>query len=95
MSFKACILLVNKGDPLLVNKGDPDACFKEKLTEVEVLYKNRSRRLTQPLTEHLYIFQFNAEVTSNELLFEFKLKNADFWKIGECGLVQHLEVPSC
>ena len=88
ISFKACFLLVNKG---VVN----DACFKEKSTEVEVLYRNSSRTLTyQPLEEHLYIFQFRAEVTSSELLFEFKLKSDDdVWQIGECGLVQHMEVP--
>ncbi|XP_009113973.2 disease resistance protein TAO1 isoform X1 [Brassica rapa] len=90
MSFKFCILLVNKG---VVD----DACFKEKSTEVEVLYRNRSHTLTyQPLEEHLYIFQFREEVTSSELLFEFKLKSDDeVWQIGECGLVQHMEVPSC
>ncbi|CAN6866577.1 unnamed protein product [Brassica oleracea] len=50
----------------------------------------------QPLAEHLHIFQFREEVTSSELLFEFKLKSDDdVWQIGECGLVQHLEVPSC
>ncbi|KAF2574667.1 hypothetical protein F2Q70_00001979 [Brassica cretica] len=65
------------------------------VTEVEVMYKNSSHTLTQPLAEHMYIFQFRAEVTSSELLFEFKLKSDDARKIGECGLVQHLEVPSC
>ena len=62
---------------------------------MEVMYKNSSHTLTQPLAEHMYIFQFRAEVTSSELLFEFKLKSDDARKIGECGLVQHLEVPSC
>ncbi|KAH0857950.1 hypothetical protein HID58_086211 [Brassica napus] len=59
------------------------------------LPKSMSHTLTQPLAEHMYIFQFRAEVTSSELLFEFKLKSDDARKIGECGLVQHLEVPSC
>ncbi|KAF2577329.1 hypothetical protein F2Q68_00000364 [Brassica cretica] len=45
--------------------------------------------------EHLYTFPIKAEVTSSELLFKFKLEIDDVWNIGECGLVQHLEVPSC
>ncbi|CAN6974271.1 unnamed protein product [Brassica oleracea var. botrytis] len=63
MTFKACILLVNK--------------------------------LYPALAEHLYIFRVEAEVTSSELIFEFKLKRDAVWKIGECGLVRDAEVPSC
>ncbi|KAH0931360.1 hypothetical protein HID58_008477, partial [Brassica napus] len=37
---------------------------------------------------HLYTFSFQSEVTSREILFEFKLESDDFWKIGEWGLVQ-------
>ncbi|KAF2611485.1 hypothetical protein F2Q70_00007297 [Brassica cretica] len=79
MRFKACILLVSKGDD--------DACFKEKSTEVYVVYKNRGEELYPPLAQHLYTFPVEAEVTSSELLFEFKLNSDDVWKIGECGLV--------
>ncbi|CAN7114077.1 unnamed protein product [Brassica rapa subsp. narinosa] len=85
MRFKACILLLNKGDH--------DTCYNEELTQVEVKFKYGSKTLYLPLAGHLYTFRFGANVSSNELLFEFKLKNDDVWKIGECGLVQDLEVP--
>ncbi|KAF2577328.1 hypothetical protein F2Q68_00000365 [Brassica cretica] len=85
MTFKACILLLNKGDHA--------TCFKEKSTKAVVMYKNSSCKLTQPLAEHMYTFPITEEVTFSELLFEFKLESDDVLKIGECGLVQHLEVP--
>ncbi|XP_033142547.1 disease resistance protein TAO1 isoform X1 [Brassica rapa] len=85
LRFKACILLVDKGDH--------DACSKEKSTEVFAMYKNRHHRLYPALAQHLYTFEVEKEVTSSELLFEFKLESDDVWKIGECGIVQHLEVP--
>nr|QPF16705.1 putative disease resistance protein TAO1 [Brassica napus] len=85
LRFKACILLVDKGDH--------DACSKEKSTEVSAMYKNRHHRLYPALAQHLYTFEVEKEVTSSELLFEFKLESDDVWKIGECGIVQHLEVP--
>ncbi|KAF8084537.1 hypothetical protein N665_0714s0024 [Sinapis alba] len=85
MRFKACILLLNKGDH--------DACSKEKSTEVFLMYKDGSQNLSPALAEHLYTFQIKAEVNSSELLFEFKLSSDDVdWKIGECGLIQDLEV---
>ncbi|KAF3546097.1 hypothetical protein DY000_02000499 [Brassica cretica] len=83
LRFKACILLVDKGDH--------DACSKEKSTEVFAMYKNRHHRLYPALAQHLYTFEVEKEVTSSELLFEFKLESDDVWKIGECGIVQHLE----
>ncbi|KAL0842938.1 hypothetical protein Bca101_016183 [Brassica carinata] len=79
--FSACILLLNKYDD--------DPCFKEKSMGAVVMYKNSVRSLYPALSEHLYTFQVEEEVTSSELLFEFKLKSDDVWKIGECGLVQH------
>ncbi|CAF1787149.1 unnamed protein product [Brassica napus] len=86
MSFKACILLVSNGDHA--------ACCIDESTDVTVMYNNDSYMLYPPLAEHLYTFQVEAEVTSSQLLFEFKLKSNNVWKIGECGIVQHLEVPS-
>ena len=85
MTFKACILLLNKGDHA--------TCFKEKSTKAVVMYKNSSCKLTQTLAEHMYTFPITEEVTFSELLFEFKLETDDVLKIGECGLVHHLEVP--
>ncbi|CAF1697167.1 disease resistance protein TAO1-like isoform X1 [Brassica napus] len=82
MRFIACILLVDKGDH--------DACSEKKSTQVFVMYKNNSEVLFPALAEHLYTFRIEAEVTSSELLFEFKLKTDDVWKIGECGLVLDL-----
>ncbi|KAG2334241.1 hypothetical protein Bca52824_005421 [Brassica carinata] len=81
--FKACILLLNKGDH--------DACSKKKSMRVVVGCKHKTESLYPPLAEHLYTFPFKAEVTSSELHFEFKLNRDDIWKIGECGLVQDLE----
>lgn len=84
LRFKACILLVDKGDH--------DACSKEKSTQVFAMYKNHRHWLYPALAQHLYTFVVKEEVTSSELLFEFKLQKDDVWKIGECGIVQHLEV---
>ncbi|KAH0888049.1 hypothetical protein HID58_050478, partial [Brassica napus] len=86
MTFKACILLVNKVDH--------DACSEENSMEVDVIYQNSNKKLYPALAEHLYIFRVEAEVTSSELIFEFKLKRDAVWKIGECGLVRDAEVPS-
>ncbi|XP_013716522.2 probable disease resistance protein RPP1 [Brassica napus] len=85
MRFIACILLVDKGDH--------DACFEEKSTEVFCQYNDSMHMLHPALAEHLYIFRVKAEVTSSELRSDFKLKSDDVWKIGECGLVQDLEIP--
>ncbi|KAG2334244.1 hypothetical protein Bca52824_005424 [Brassica carinata] len=83
--FKACILLVDKGDH--------DACSEKKSMRVVVGCKHKTESLYPALAEHLYTFRVKAEVTSSELLSDFKLKSDDVWKIGECGLVQDLEIP--
>ncbi|XP_010491839.1 PREDICTED: disease resistance protein TAO1-like [Camelina sativa] len=82
MTFKACILLVYIG-------GD------EAGDKLETLFvdSRQSERLIYPvLTEHLYIFEVEEEVTSNELVFEFKVDKRSGWKIAEFGLHQLLEV---
>lgn len=86
MIFKACILLVNKVD-------HDASCSEENSMEVDVIYQNSNKKLYPALAEHLYIFRVEAEVSSSELLFEFKLGSNDVWEIGECGLVQDLEIP--
>uniref|UniRef100_A0A0D3B0S4 ADP-ribosyl cyclase/cyclic ADP-ribose hydrolase n=1 Tax=Brassica oleracea var. oleracea TaxID=109376 RepID=A0A0D3B0S4_BRAOL len=48
MTFKACILLLSKGDH--------DACSEDKSTVVFVVYKNCSEILYPALAEHLYTF---------------------------------------
>ncbi|XP_023633830.1 probable disease resistance protein RPP1 isoform X2 [Capsella rubella] len=51
-----------------------------------------SRNMKRFLTEHIYTFIVEAEdVTSTELIFEFKLDSGK-WKIGEWGLLQILDL---
>ena len=46
------------------------------------------------LTEHIYTFELEVEeVTSTEIVFEFTSYNESNWKIGECGILQIVEVP--
>ncbi|KAL1198681.1 putative disease resistance protein RPP1 [Cardamine amara subsp. amara] len=86
MRFKACVMVVNKDD---------DEAGVDKLDRIHSLIVRcrKSEHFLYPvLTEHLYIFEVEADVTSSELIFEFKLeKNFNNWKIEECGL-QLLEV---
>ncbi|KAL1198688.1 putative disease resistance protein RPP1 [Cardamine amara subsp. amara] len=82
MRFKACVLLVNEGD---------DKNGIERSGSFFVSCRKRSHHLYPVLTEHLYIFEVEADVTSSELIFEFKVEYKDNWKIKECGL-QLLEV---
>ncbi|KAL0672601.1 hypothetical protein Bca4012_000581 [Brassica carinata] len=67
--------------------------LNEKPLSKSMSYNNSMHMLHPALAEHLYIFRVKAEVTSSELLSDFKLKSDDVWKIGECGLVQDLEIP--
>ncbi|CAH8278611.1 unnamed protein product [Arabidopsis lyrata] len=77
MRFKACILLVRKGD-------DENGCY--------VSCKKSRHYLYPPLEEHMYVFEVKADVTSSELVFEFKIDSTN-WKIKECGVFQLSEVP--
>ncbi|XP_010491769.1 PREDICTED: probable disease resistance protein RPP1 [Camelina sativa] len=83
MKFKACILLVNEG-------------VHETCSHVYVTCKKSKSCLYDILTEHLYIFEVEMEVTSSELVFEFKVERKDWnrdWKVGQCGVLQLSEVP--
>ncbi|KFK24293.1 hypothetical protein AALP_AAs63547U000100, partial [Arabis alpina] len=81
MRFKACILLVNQ---------DEDEASK--FDFLSVICGNGEHSLDPALTEHLYTFQVEADVTSSELVFEFKLLDCnDQWMIQECGIVQLME----
>ncbi|VVB14047.1 unnamed protein product [Arabis nemorensis] len=82
MRFKACILLVNKGEDEAFDDEDGlDHCF--------IVTCRKSPRFLYPvLTEHLYTFEVEVEVTSSELVLEFEGSNRDNWKIGECGVLQ-------
>ncbi|ESQ41079.1 hypothetical protein EUTSA_v10012489mg [Eutrema salsugineum] len=89
MRFKACILLVYKGDD---NEYSPDDYF-------HLTYREGTKPIKPVLTEHLYTFEFEAKVTSSELVFEFQMERIDVpsdnngWKVEACGLLQLLEVP--
>lgn len=85
--FKACILLVNNNDG---EAGDEDmvfldCCVLDKQNGVDVPCSLSNHVLPPPLTEHLYIFEFEAEVTSNDLFFEFSISSVE-WVIKECGV---------
>ncbi|CAL9242282.1 unnamed protein product, partial [Arabidopsis halleri] len=82
MRFKACILLVHKGDDEArddKNWMDENGC---------TVSCNESMRYLYPvLAEHVYVFEVEADVTSSELVFEFKISSKN-WKIKECGVFQ-------
>ncbi|KAH0905165.1 LOW QUALITY PROTEIN: hypothetical protein HID58_044668 [Brassica napus] len=86
MRWKACILLVSKdedeagiGEMVNVHHG-----IKQNSLDVSCIPRNHT--LYRPLTEHLYIFEFEADVTSDELCFEFRVVNKEEWMIKECGM---------
>ncbi|KAH0896234.1 hypothetical protein HID58_045802 [Brassica napus] len=81
MIWKACILLNGEagiGKTVYVHHG-----IKQNSLDVRCSPGNRT--LFFPLTEHLYIFELEADVTSDELCFEFKV-DRDEWMIKECGV---------
>ncbi|CAH8278614.1 unnamed protein product [Arabidopsis lyrata] len=83
MRFKACILLVHKGDNE-ENWMDKNDCY--------VFCKKSRQHLYPVLEEHVYVFEVEADVTSSELVFEFKIRSKN-WKIKECGVFQLSELP--
>ncbi|XP_018480641.1 disease resistance protein TAO1 [Raphanus sativus] len=98
LRFKACLLLVYKGD---VDAGDrhwseTTYCIKDKLSGVKpVSYSYRLFDLSPTSGEHLFIFEIEETVSSPEIVFEFEHKNKN-WEIKECG-THPLETlaPSC
>ncbi|CAN6922393.1 unnamed protein product [Brassica oleracea] len=84
--WKACILLVSKdedeagiGQTVRVHHGI-------KQNSLDVPCSPSYHTLFRPLTEHLYIFEFEADVTSGELCFEFWVDSDHEWMIKECGV---------
>ncbi|CAN7075811.1 unnamed protein product [Brassica oleracea var. botrytis] len=84
--WKACILLVSKdeveagiGQTVRVHHGI-------KQNSLDVPCSPSYHTLFHPLTEHLYIFEFEADVTSGELCFEFCVDSDHEWMIKECGV---------
>ncbi|CAN6926894.1 unnamed protein product [Brassica oleracea] len=86
MIWKACILLVSKdeveagiGQTVRVHHG-----IKQK--SLDVPCRPSLHILFPPLTEHMYIFELEADVTSDELCFEFWVDSDHEWMIKECGV---------
>ncbi|ESQ36976.1 hypothetical protein EUTSA_v100028560mg, partial [Eutrema salsugineum] len=66
ITFKACFLLANKND---VEPGDADMVF------VDCYIMDKQSNLDVSCSpKHMYIFEFEADVTSSELLFEFGIR---------------------
>ncbi|KAG7586434.1 Toll/interleukin-1 receptor homology (TIR) domain [Arabidopsis thaliana x Arabidopsis arenosa] len=83
--FKACILLVYKGD-----KADYEESGSVYLTIVDKQsgreYGFEPKCLSPYLTEHLYIFEMEVKnMESREIFFEFRT-HCSIWEIGECGI---------
>ncbi|EFH39376.1 predicted protein [Arabidopsis lyrata subsp. lyrata] len=87
MRFKACILLVHKGD----NEARDDKNWMDENCYI-VSCKKSKHYLYPVLAEHVYVFEVEADVTSSGLVFEFKIRSKN-WKIKECGVFQLSEVP--
>ena len=89
--FKACILLVNKGDK------ESEANSRDLMVSYRIMDKHNlgvvpcrpTYHFIRPptLAEHLYTFEFEADVTSNEHFFEFKVDSYEM-VIKECGVLQ-------
>ncbi|CAN7075806.1 unnamed protein product [Brassica oleracea var. botrytis] len=84
--WKACILLVSKdeveagiGQTVRVHHGI-------KQNSLDVPCRPSLHILFPPLTEHMYIFELEADVTSDELCFEFWVDSDHEWMIKECGV---------
>ncbi|KAL9861625.1 putative TIR domain, AAA+ ATPase domain, P-loop containing nucleoside triphosphate hydrolase [Arabidopsis thaliana] len=90
-SFKACILLVRKGDNIdCENWGSVYLTILEKQSGRK--YSFEISTLSPLLKEHLYTFEVEGEgVESIELLFEFVFNFNEDWEIGECGIRPLLE----
>ncbi|WZY74350.1 LOW QUALITY PROTEIN: hypothetical protein YC2023_006590 [Brassica napus] len=83
--WKACILLVSE-DEVKAGKGETVHVHHGiKQNSLDVPCSPSYHILLPPLTEHLYIFEFEADVTSDELFFEFGV-NREEWMIKECGV---------
>ncbi|KAG7588355.1 Toll/interleukin-1 receptor homology (TIR) domain superfamily [Arabidopsis suecica] len=89
LKFKACILLVYKGDDDEAGVGEMieiSSHIIEKHNGNIVTCRPDDNLLYPPITKHLYIFEVQAEeVTSSEFVVEFRV---DSWEIVECGVFQ-------
>ncbi|CAA7058264.1 unnamed protein product [Microthlaspi erraticum] len=93
-----------KGSILLINEAGVGACLWMRL-HCRIMFRQNGLTVTQSptnlvvspvLAEHLYTFEIIEEVTSDELFFRFEIytfTDTGTWKIGECGVIQLLEIP--
>ncbi|CAN7118975.1 unnamed protein product [Brassica rapa subsp. narinosa] len=99
LRFKACLLLVYKGDVVADDwvLAKISYCIKDKLNGVKPAGYSSQRRVKLPRTsgEHLFVFKIEETVSAPELVFEFEYTENN-WEITECGL-HPLETlaPSC
>ncbi|KAL0799277.1 hypothetical protein Bca101_054452 [Brassica carinata] len=89
LRFKACILLVSKGDVEVGAWYMPaiSYCINGKVRDFSD-YTGYTHHLYTlcPRSEHLFVIEFEETVTSPESVFEFRFDNED-WEIKECGLL--------
>ncbi|CAN6922409.1 unnamed protein product [Brassica oleracea] len=85
MTCKACILLVSKDEVEAAIGRMVNVIHGIKQNSLDVPCSPSDQLLFPALTEHLYIFEFEADVTSDELCFEFEIDYYD-WMIKECGV---------
>ncbi|CAN6992470.1 unnamed protein product [Brassica rapa subsp. trilocularis] len=81
---KACILLVSK-EEVQASKEKITLDHWIKQNSINVPCSRSFHNLFPALTEHLYIFAFEADVTSDELCLKFGVEG-DEWMIKECGV---------
>ncbi|XP_010489663.1 PREDICTED: probable disease resistance protein RPP1 [Camelina sativa] len=90
MRFKACILLFDKS----VKEKKVEEVYDRKAMKVSYRIMDRGfsfpcrpthHYLAPPLKEHLYTFEFEVDVTSNELFFDFQVDRNEA-VIKECGV---------
>nr|ALP31992.1 RPP1-EstJ [Arabidopsis thaliana] len=93
LRFKACIMVVNvemsyTRIPMSVN-----IVIRDEHNDLKVQCTPRYHDIYSLLKEHIFTFELEVEeVTSTELVFEFTPYERN-WEIGECGILQIVEVP--
>ncbi|KAF8113217.1 hypothetical protein N665_0054s0032 [Sinapis alba] len=96
IKFKACIIFADDMDENKFGQGRQEYVYCS-VTSKENALTVCGKALKPILPEHMYIFEVEAvEVTSTELVFDFKLSSwlINSLKIKECGM-KLLGVPSC
>ncbi|CAL9224411.1 unnamed protein product [Arabidopsis halleri] len=94
LRFKACVLLDKKVDNDKEEAADRETFVFLSIREkgkigVDVSCRPRQCFRVPPfLREHLLLFEFEADVTCNELLFSFHIEGNEAVLIKECGVLQ-------